>query len=242
VTERPELHDMVAVVLCGGMGTRFGAATQRVPKPMITVGDHPILWHIVRYYASFGVSRFVLCLGYKAEVIRQWVDDDPIAGVSITCVDTGATAMTGTRVKRVQHLIDDDTFLLTYGDGVADVDLDALVAHHHASDAVVTLTGVHPPARFGVLAVDGDHVVQFQEKPRSADWINGGFFVCDRDLFTVLDDGDDCVLERTPFETLAARRRMQMWRHEGFWQCMDTVADREVLEQAWSAGAPWVRW
>ena len=242
MTKPTDLSSLTAVVLCGGMGTRFGAETQRLPKPMITVGGHPVVWHIVRYYASFGISRFVLCLGYKGDVIRQWVDDDPIEGVSITCVDTGAAAMTGARVKRVQHLIDDDLFLLTYGDGVGDVDLRGLVDFHRDGDSVVTITGVHPPARFGVLDVEDDRVVRFREKPRSADWINGGFFACDQALFDVVTDDDDCVLERAPFETLATRGAMRLWPHEGFWQCMDTVADREVLEQAWAAGAPWERW
>ena len=237
-----DVADMTAIVLCGGMGTRFGPETQRVPKPMITVGGHPVLWHIVRYYASFGVRRFVLCLGYKGDVIRRWVADDPIGDVSITCVDTGAAAMTGARVKRVQHLVDDDEFFLTYGDGIADVDLPGLLAFHRAHEGVVTLTGVHPPARFGVLAVEGDDVVRFQEKPTSAEWINGGFFACNRGLFDVLLDDDDCILERDPFETLARDRSLRLWRHRGFWQCMDTMADREVLEQVWASGAPWERW
>jgi glucose-1-phosphate cytidylyltransferase len=237
-----DLGSTTAVILCGGMGTRFGPETQRVPKPMITVGGHPVLWHIVRYYASFGVRRFVLCLGYKGDVIRQWVADDPVDGAAITCVDTGAQAMTGARVKRVQHLVDDDDFLLTYGDGIGDVDLRGLLDFHRDHGGVATLTGVHPPARFGVLAIDGDDVVQFQEKPKSAEWINGGFFACNQALFDVLSDDDDCVLERGPFETLAHRRALRLWRHSGFWQCMDTMADREALEQVWASGAPWERW
>jgi glucose-1-phosphate cytidylyltransferase len=231
-----------AVVLCGGRGTRLGERTKRVPKPMVTIGGQPVLWHLVRYYASFGVRRFILCLGYKADVIRTWAERHPIPGVEVICADTGEEAMTGSRVKRVAHHVDGAPFFLTYGDGLGTVALDELLGFHLDHGAAVTLTGVHPPARFGELDIEGDSVVGFAEKPPSDQWINGGFFACAPRLLDELDDDDSCVLEREPFERLAKSGELRIWRHEGYWQCMDTVADHEALETAWRASAPWKRW
>ncbi|HKA02918.1 MAG TPA: sugar phosphate nucleotidyltransferase, partial [Acidimicrobiales bacterium] len=198
------LSDVPAVVLCGGRGTRLGERTKRIPKPMVTIGGQPVLWHLVRYYASFGVRRFILCLGYKADVIRSWAERHPIAGVEVACVDTGEEAMTGARVKRVEHhLGDSDIFLCTYGDGLADVDISELIAFHRSHGRLATVTGVHPPSRFGELEIEGDSVVGFAEKPPSHQWINGGFFACTPRLFDELDDDDSCVLERDPFERMA---------------------------------------
>ncbi len=238
--------DVPAVILCGGKGTRLAEETARIPKPMVTVGGMPVVDHLLHYYASFGVRRFILCLGYKGDVIADWVDHhpftSPVGDVEIVCAETGLDAMTGARVKRVEPLVDGDVFFLTYGDGLGDVDLAGLLAYHHGHDAPLTLTAVHPPSRFGILAIDGDAITSFAEKPLSTEWINGGFFVCDRRVFDELDADDDCVLEREPFERLAKQGDMRAWRHEGYWQCMDTVADREALQSAWEAGAPWRRW
>jgi glucose-1-phosphate cytidylyltransferase len=238
--------DVPAVILCGGKGTRLAEETARIPKPMVTVGGMPVLDHLLHYYVSFGVRRFILCLGYKGEVIADWVASHPFTGsggdVEIHCVDTGLEAMTGARVKRVEHLIETEDFFLTYGDGLGDVDLDGLLAYHRSHGAPLTVTAVHPPSRFGILALEGEVVASFSEKPLSADWINGGFFACDRRLFDDLDADDGCVLEREPFERLAKRGDMRAWRHEGYWQCMDTIADREALQNAWEAAAPWRRW
>jgi glucose-1-phosphate cytidylyltransferase len=209
---------------------------------MVPIGGDPVLAHILRYYASFGVRRFILCVGYKADVIADWVASNRMDGLEVSCVDTGLDAMTGARVKRVAHLVATPSFLLTYGDGIGTVALDELLRYHQRHGATVTLTGVHPPARFGMLDLRDDRVVGFHEKPPSVEWINGGFFACTQELFDELDDDDSCVLEREPFERLAKTDGLRMWRHEGYWQCMDTVADYEALQTAWRDGAPWKRW
>lgn len=255
---------MKVVILCGGKGTRFREQTELRPKPMIEVAGRPILWHIMRYYASFGFDEFVLCLGYRAEVIKRYFLD--FAALSgdftvdlaeggkltlhngsetrwrVTCVDTGEEAMTGARLKRVgQHLGDDD-FMLTYGDGLCDVDLAALVAFHRSHGKIGTVTGVRPQSRFGELQIRGDKVHCFSEKPAVTEgWINGGFFVFKRAMLEYVRDDDACTLEREPLEQLAAAGELQIHRHEGFWQCMDTFRDLQVLERAWAAGAPWRR-
>lgn len=242
------MTEPTVVILCGGKGTRLGSETARIPKPMVTVGGMPVLDHLLHYYVSFGVRRFVLCLGYRGDVIADWIERHPITqrtgqtDVEVVCADTGLEAMTGARVKRVEHLVEGEDFFLTYGDGLGDVQIDKLLAYHRGHGAPLTLTAVHPPSRFGILALDGEVVSAFAEKPLSADWINGGFFVCDRRVFAELDDDDGCVLERAPFERLAERGDMRAFRHEGYWQCMDTIADREALQTAWEGGAPWRRW
>jgi glucose-1-phosphate cytidylyltransferase len=231
---------------------------------MVTVGDHPLLWHIMRYYASYGVRRFVLCLGYKADVIKQFALNysyisqsflvntktgiaDVIGGDAndweIVCVDTGLNAMTGARLHRVREFVSGSPFFLTYGDGLADLDLDALASFHAGHGRAVTVTAVHPPSRFGLLTLDGERVSEFAEKaPAVHDYINGGFFVCNDRIFDYIDDDDECVLERTPLERVAQNGELMAFRHEGFWHCMDTVRDRQMLEEAWHDGAPWKRW
>ena len=233
---------------------------------MVTVGGKPILWHLMHYYGSFGYTEFIFCLGYKAEVIKNYVlnlqylsssftvrggreaiiEDDGAGGVSswdISCVDTGEDAMTGARIKRIQPYVRDRRFMLTYGDGLSDVDLHDLVRFHEESGGLVTITGVHPPSRFGLLTLDGSTVTKFSEKAHSqSDYINGGFFVCEPGIFEYLDDDDRCVLERAPLERIAADGRLQAFRHERYWQCVDTMRDRDLLEEAWADGAPWKRW
>lgn len=258
--------DIPVVILCGGMGTRLKEETNIIPKPMVTIGGRPILWHLLKFYSSYGFRRFVLCLGYKGEVIKHYflnyrhlassftidyiADGAPVIGDdarpepwTISCVDTGDQAMTGARVKRVQAYVGSSRFMLTYGDGLADVDLDRLLAFHERHGKLVTVTGVHPTSRFGLLTLDGTKVRAFAEKPQTThDYINGGFFVCEPGLFDYLEDRDDCVLERKPLESVAADGQMEAYLHDSFWQCMDTVRDRESLEEAWSKGSPWKRW
>jgi glucose-1-phosphate cytidylyltransferase len=258
--------DIPVVILCGGGGTRLREETEFIPKPMVTVGGKPILWHLMQYYSSFGFNRFVLCLGYKAEVIKNYflnfhytansfsirlgpgnvVDVADAQGTpqwTIACVDTGERAMTGARVKRIQPYVGDSRFFLTYGDGLSDVDLHKLLAFHHEHGKLVTVTGVHPPARFGLLVLDGTRVTCFSEKAHGiADYINGGFFVCEPGIFEYLEDDDSCTLEHHPLERIADDGQLEAYLHEEYWQCMDTLRDRELLEEAWAHGAPWKRW
>lgn len=254
------------VILCGGAGTRLREETETIPKPMVTVGGKPILWHLMQYYASFGFTRFILCLGYKAEVIKNYVlnlsflsnsftirygstpeisgpQGDVVGAWDIACVDTGENAMTGARIKRIQPYVGDGRFMLTYGDGLADVDINELLRFHEARGGLVTVTGVHPPSRFGLLTMEGTRVARFAEKPHTqTDYINGGFFVCEPGVFSYLEDDDACVLERRPLERIADAGELQAFLHDSYWQCMDTMRDRELLEEAWASGAPWKRW
>jgi glucose-1-phosphate cytidylyltransferase len=257
---------MKVVILCGGKGTRFKEQTELRPKPMIEVAGRPILWHIMSYYASFGFDDFVLCLGYRAEVIKRYFLDfaalsgdftvdlgqggkltlhnPPEARWRVTCVDTGEEAMTGARLRRVGRHLGEDDFMLTYGDGLCDVDLNALLAFHRSHGKIGTVTGVRPQSRFGELLTDGERVDRFSEKPAVTEgWINGGFFVFRRAMLEYVRDDDACTLEREPLERLAADDQLRVHRHEGFWQCMDTYRDLQLLERAWAGGAaPWRNW
>ncbi len=256
------------VILCGGMGTRLREETEVRPKPMVEIGGRPILWHIMQTYAHYGFREFLLCLGYKGEVIKRFfaeyelLTNDLTVTLSrggsavqvhrtadehdwrVTLADTGLEAKTGARVKRVQRYVDSDIFLLTYGDGVTDLDLTRLVAFHRAHGKVGTLTGVTPPSRYGELAIQGDRVLTFREKPEgSGEAINGGYFVFSRRFFDYLSDHDECVLEREPLERLAKDGELMVYRHRGFWQCMDTQRDLEFLKGLWDRGeAPWKVW
>lgn len=259
------MKDIPVVILCGGMGTRLKEETETIPKPMVTVGGRPILWHLMKYYSFFGFHRFILCLGYKGEIIKNYflnffqlnssftimIGKGEIASFSepksdpwtISCVDTGERAMTGARVKRVQPYIGNSRFMLTYGDGLCDLNLNDLLTFHKKHKKLITVTGVHPPSRFGLLTLEGSQVVGFAEKPQTAhDYINGGFFVCEPGFFNYLDDRDNCVLEREPLEKVVADRQMEAFLHNDYWQCMDTARDRDLLEEAWTKGAPWKKW
>lgn len=252
---------MKVVILAGGFGTRLSELTESIPKPMVAVGGRPILWHIMRTYANFGHKDFFLALGYKASLIKEYflnyrslnadltVDlatgavsshqtDD--ADWKVTLVDTGLSSMTGGRIKRLEPFIGDQTFMLTYGDGVSDIDLDALLEFHRSHGKMVTVTAVHPGARFGELVIDSDRVNSFAEKPQMQHgWINGGYFVIEPEFFELLD-GDSTVLEREPLEKAAQMGELMAFRHEGFWQCMDTKRDRDLLEELWLSGkAQW---
>lgn len=259
---------MKVVILAGGLGTRISEESHLKPKPMIAIGDQPILWHIMKYYSCFGFQDFVICCGYKGYIIKEYFADyylhrsDVTFDFSaenrmtvhsnvaepwrVTLVDTGLNTQTGARIKRVQKYIGDEPFMLTYGDGVSNVDLNALLAQHRHSGKTVTLTGVQPGGRFGVLDVaeDSDTVVGFREKAKEdGGWINGGFMVAQPDLFDYLSVYESCILERTPLETLAHEGRLGIHKHFDFWQCMDTQRDKFYLEQMWATDkAPWKIW
>jgi glucose-1-phosphate cytidylyltransferase len=251
---------MKVVILAGGRGTRLSEETHSIPKPMVTIGGRPILWHIMRHYASFGLKDFVVALGYKGYVVKEYfanylthecdlsidLGSGHIDVLSrhpqdwhVTLVDTGEHSMTGGRLKRLSSVLT-ETFLLTYGDGLSDVSIRDVMNCHRDRGAVATVTAVHPAPRFGALAIDGGMVTGFREKPtESHDWINGGFFVMEPEILSLLT-GDDCVLEADPLATLASRGQFAAYEHEGFWMPMDTVRDRDELNRLWDAGtAPW---
>lgn len=262
------LAHVQCVILCGGQGTRLRDVSGSRPKPMVEVGDRPILWHIMSYYASFGVRRFVLALGHQGEQIADYFanyrlrhrdltmstrdssprvfhggDHNEIEDWEITLAHTGEETMTGGRIKRIQPYIQGDLFFATYGDGVSDVDILGLYQFHQRHRKVATLTGVHQPTTFGVVETDDLGTIRtFREKPTLSGYINGGFFVFDR---TISDEisGDETVLEEDPFRALIAREELAMFRHDGFWHCMDHHKDHATLNALWSSGrAPWRRW
>ena len=252
------------VILAGGLGTRLSEETTSRPKPMVEIGGRPILWHIMKIYSSHGINDFVVCLGYKGYQITEFFANyslhltDVTIDIGknevekhrtraedwrVTLVDTGPDTMTGGRVRRIREHIGDETFCMTYGDGVADVDITALIAFHRAHGLDSTVTAVRPPGRFGALNIQGDTVEGFTEKPRGdGSWINGGFFVLSPKVFDRIA-GDSTVWEREPLEGLARDRQLQAFRHEGFWQPMDTLRDKRDLEELWESGrAKWKTW
>ncbi|MBA4015782.1 MAG: glucose-1-phosphate cytidylyltransferase [Pirellula sp.] len=258
---------MKVVILCGGLGTRMREETEYRPKPMVDVGGRPVLWHIMKTYAQFGFHDFVLCLGYKGQMIKEYFlnyealnNDFTIQlGASdqiqyhgghaeqdftVTLVDTGQETMTGGRIKRIERFIDDDTFMVTYGDGLADINLDKLLAFHHAHGKLATLTTVQPYSRFGILDLDErGRVASFAEKPQLEGWIAAGYFVFNRGIFEHLRGGDDCILERAPLERLAMEGELMAYRHSDFFFAMDTYRDYKALNEMWDQGtAPWKVW
>lgn len=255
---------MKAVILAGGYGTRLAEETEVRPKPLVQIGPEPILWHILKHYSHFGVKEFVVALGYLGDEIKRYFVDRQRLDGSMTVdlsdgsiqrydlareswkvhlVETGVHSMTGGRVLRLRDRLRSETFLVTYGDGVADVDINALLAFHKREGRVATVTAVRPPARFGGLVLDGSRVVRFSEKPQTGEgWINGGFLVCEPALFDYLKD-DSSVLETDALERLADEGKLAAYQHEGFWQCMDTLRDKRQLETLWNTGrAPWKLW
>jgi glucose-1-phosphate cytidylyltransferase len=257
---------MDIIILCGGKGTRLREETEIKPKPMLEIGGMPILWHIMKTYAWYGFKDFILCLGYKGEKIKEFFyhyeilsNDFTIElgtnnieihprhsehGWKITLVDTGLNAMTGARVKRIERFIDDEYFMLTYGDGVTDLNLHDLLDFHKSHGKIGTVTGVFPPSRYGELLIHEDQVISFAEKPETdVNSINGGYFVFNRKFFSYLKDDDSCVLEREPLESLASDGELKVFTHEGFWQCMDTYRDYQYLTELWEKGkALWKVW
>lgn len=262
---KPDLSTVPVFVLCGGLGTRLREETEVRPKPMVPVGNRPIVWHIMRTYAHHGFRRFVLCLGYKSEVVKSYFlnyasmnSDFTVEllrnNVSVHSIDheedwnvtlayTGELTMTGARVARAaaRYLGDSPTFAVTYGDGLTDVDLGAEYRFHLEQGRLGTVLGVNPPSRFGELKVDGGKVEEFSEKPEFAEsWINGGYFFFRRDFLPYLSSDEGCVLEREPLVRLAADGQLSLYQHRGFWACMDTQRDLEQLNKLWSSGrAPW---
>jgi glucose-1-phosphate cytidylyltransferase len=232
------------VILCGGRGTRLQEQTQSIPKPLVEIGGKPIIWHVIQLYASHGLGDVVLACGYKGEMIEAFVAGSQWpGGVWVQCADTGLDTPTGGRIKRLEDVVAGERFCATYGDGVSDVDLLALLSFHADHGALATMTVVRPELQFGITEVDGDHglVTGFREKPRSEHWINGGFFVFEPGVFEYLSDSS--VLEREPLEGLAADGQLHAFRHTGFWECMDTYKDAVQLNDLWAQGdAPWKVW
>ena len=259
--------DIPVVILCGGMGTRLREASEKLPKPLVDVGGKPILWHVMKTYANFGFRRFILCLGYKSDQIRRyfldyrehsndftlelsdgspkWHGNGPQEDWEVTFVDTGLLSGTGARVRRVSEYLDNDLFLLTYGDGIGNVDIAGLVEQHLASGRLGTVTGVHPASRYGEMHIDGNDVSEFNEKPTLATgWVSGGFFAFNRLMADkYLDDDPTLMLEKAPLQKLAADGELGVFRHEGFWMGMDTFRDWTELNSIWDSGnAPWKVW
>ena len=254
---------MKVVILAGGLGTRISEESYLKPKPMIEIGEQPILWHIMKFYSHFGFNDFVICCGYKGHMIKEYFADyylhrsdvtfdfadgnrmtvhqNVAEPWRVTLVDTGLRSQTGARVKRVQKYIGDEPFMLTYGDGVSDVDLNALLKQHRSAKKTVTLTGVQPGGRFGILDLNGQTVIGFREKAvADGGWVNGGFMVMEPEVFSYLSEEESCILERAPLETLAKAGRLGVYKHSGFWRCMDTQRDKIRLEEIWQSGnAPW---
>ena len=250
---------MKVIVLAGGFGTRLSEYTESLPKPMVSIGGKPILWHIMKNYAYFGHKDFYIALGYKAEVIKEYflhyrtlnadftvnlgtgaVTPHQLDEVDweVTLVDSGLHTMTGGRVKQMKPFIGNETFLLTYGDGLSDVNLDELINFHKRHGKLITMTAVRPATRFGELELDGDQVTSFEEKPQLDDgWINGGFFVMEPECMELIE-ADNIMLEREPLVAAAKQGELMAYRHEGFWQCMDTKRDRDNLENMWQQGNP----
>lgn len=259
---------MKAVILCGGLGTRLREETEYRPKPLVEIGGKPILWHIMKIYSSYGIRDFVLCLGYKGYMIKEYFlnyrsinsdltinagekdnivfhNNSDINGWRFTLVDTGIETMTGSRIKRVEPFIDEETFMVTYGDGVADIAIDKLLAFHHAHKRIATITSVRPSSRFGEILAKGKMVKSFVEKPSaSKGWINGGFFVFHRRIFDLIKaKKDDSALEGDVMENLVRKGELATYLHKGYWQCLDTSRDLDALKKEWKSKHPkWKIW
>lgn len=229
---------MKAVILCGGRGTRLGDHGKTLPKALIPIGGQPIIRHLLNIFAHHGVSEFILCTGYLGNEIEKHFSTEPTRW-SVQCVDTGVDTNTGGRLMRVsEHLSDDDRFFVTYGDGLADINLRELMKFHSAHGKIGSVTAVHPHSNFGVMDLDEDgSVIRFREKPRLKEWINGGFFIFEKQIFDFLSE--DAVLEREPLEQLSSRGELRAFPHNGFWKCMDTFKDNLEFEEIWKNGAPW---
>jgi glucose-1-phosphate cytidylyltransferase len=257
---------MKVAILAGGLGSRISEETEIKPKPMVEIGGRPILWHIMKHYARYGFEDFTIALGYKGEYIKRYFVDyaslhsDLTVGLrdgsvtrngngnghdddwTVRLVETGHDTATGGRIKRLAPTLGNETFMLTWGDGVSNIDLDALLAFHRSHGKLATLTAVRPPARYGHLDLQGDQITEFSEKPQIGEgWINGAFFVLEPQVFDYID-GDATMFEREPLEGLARDGQLMAYRHDDFWQCMDTLRDKRLLEELWQNGAPWRTW
>ncbi len=261
------MEKIKVVILCGGKGMRLREETEFKPKPMVEIGERPILWHIMKTYAHYGHTDFVLCLGYRGEHIKNYflnfelltsdlrlelgrkdslklLDAHPETGWRITLADTGLEAQTGARIKRVQKYVDSPLFMLTYGDGVGNIDVGRLLEFHQSHGKIGTVTGVCPPSRFGELEIKSNQVMAFSEKPLlHSNWINGGYFVFDQRIFNYISGDEQCSFEQEPLKKLAADGELMLYSHDGFWQCMDTYRDMSMLNKLWEANqAPWKVW
>jgi glucose-1-phosphate cytidylyltransferase len=255
---------MKVAILAGGFGSRLAEETEIKPKPMVEIGGHPILWHIMMFYAAYGLKNFVIALGYKGEVIKKYmldycslqsnltvdlatrevrVHDGHVQDWKVELVDTGISTLTGGRIKRLAPYLGDETFMMTWGDGVSDVDLKDLLTFHRSHGKLATLTAVRPPARYGYLDMEGDRVVEFSEKSQLKEgWINGAYFVLEPGVLDYIE-GDDTQWEREPLEHLVRDGQLMAYRHTSFWQCMDTLREKYILEKLWESGkAPWKIW
>lgn len=256
---------MKVVILAGGLGTRLSEETDIKPKPMVEIGGKPILWHIMKIYSHYGFNEFIICCGYKGHVIKEYfsnfflhnsditfdfkknkmnVHSTAVENWKITLVDTGKDSMTGGRIKRIEKYIDNSTFMLTYGDGVSNIDIKKLLAFHKKNKKSVTVTAVQPESRFGVLDINSkDEVQSFMEKPKGeSGWINGGFFVCEPDIFKYIK-GDETIWEREPLEMIAKRKQLSAYKHDGFWKPMDSLKDKQDLNKYWDTNkAEWKIW
>jgi len=230
---------MKVILLAGGFGTRLSEYTDTIPKPMVEVGGKPILWHIMKMYSKYNYNNFVVALGYKGEIIKKYFSKLNEKW-NIELVDTGQDTMTGGRIRRLKNFIGNETCMLTYGDGLADIDINKLLDFHKKHGKLATVTAVHPPARFGAIQMEGNLVKNFKEKTRTNEgWINGGFFVIEPKFFDLIKD-DSTYLERQPLEKAAKEGELFAYKHEGFWHCMDTKRDKDNLEEFYSKGAPWL--
>lgn len=256
---------MKVVILAGGFGSRLSEETDLKPKPMVEIGGMPILWHIMKSYSHYGINDFIICCGYKGYLIKEYfanyflhmsditfdmsnnkmeVHQRNAESWRVTLIDTGESTMTGGRLKRVEKYLENESlFCMTYGDGLSSINIDLLITQHRESNAIVTLSSVYPPARFGSLQLDGKYIAGFKEKPKGdGAMINGGFFVMTPEIFDYLKD-DTTILEREPLEMLASEKKLCAFKHEGFWYAMDTIRDKKVLEEFWASGnAPWMIW
>jgi glucose-1-phosphate cytidylyltransferase len=257
---------MKAVILAGGLGTRISEESHLRPKPMIEVGEHPILWHIMKMYSHYGVNDFIICAGYKQHVIKKYFaeyflhrsdvtfdfSEDGKTKVhtnvsepwKVTIIDTGLKTMTGGRIKRIKDYVGGETFMLTYGDGVSDVNINELLKYHRSHGKIATLTAVRPEGRFGILDIAGGAINSFREKKKEdAGWINGGFMVLEPGVFDYIAGGDETVFEQEPMDALSRDRQLMAFKHDGFWQCMDTLRDKEKLDSQWNSDeAAWKLW
>ena len=257
---------MKVVILAGGLGTRISEESHLKPKPMIEIGEKPILWHIMKLFSHYGHNEFIICAGYKQHVIKEWFADyflhtsdvtfDFTGGSNemivhnhvaepwkVTIIDTGLHTMTGGRIKRIRDYVGDEAFFMTYGDGVSDVDINRLLAFHRAQDSLCTLTAIQPEGRFGILEITDSHVDAFREKEQAdMGWVNAGFMVIEPEIFDYIA-GDEIMFEREPLEQLAREKQLTCYKHDGFWQCMDTLRDKQKLEDLWARDvAPWKVW
>ena len=256
--------DTKVVILAGGYGSRLGEETNVRPKPMVKIGQHPILWHIMKLYSYYGFNNFIILLGYKGYAIKEYFinyalhQNDVTVDLgsntftthsetkepwSVTLVDTGQDTMTGGRIKRAAQYIDNKRFMLTYGDGLSDLNIDQLIKHHDESESIITMTTVKPSGKYGVVNIDNDKVTGFVEKPKDdINWINGGFFVCEPEVLDYINSDCD-VFEETPVQNIVKENKMSAYRHDGYWGCMDTMKDKFIMNEIWSKGnAPWKKY